>query len=225
MSGGGDDGKVVRLPPAQMPPDLVQQMQALARPVSKTYAGFPPLEPSYHPDARKWLEQKRAALSRLGSREDCHDWLVIVACGVNNVTESEFKTREMAVWDCCDDLPALVWCKATRRLMFHRTPFLPGPGEVRAVLDDYLDQFKREIAALERISYAPNPARRREVRLGPYTLPPPPEWATRGPTHRFEKAYPPGSRPVSEILAALKDVPVIERTPITPKPPDPQAAD
>jgi hypothetical protein len=181
VTGDERDGNVVSLASA-LPSTLAQQVEALTRPANKIYAGFPALgdEPSYHPDAQKWLQQKQAILARPASVKDCHDWLIIVACGVNGVTESDFKSREMAVWDRCDDLPALVWCKATRRTIFDRTPFLPSPGEVRAVLDGYLDQFKREIAALWRIAREPKPGPPREIRwraLPRYQHPPStPEW-------------------------------------------------
>lgn len=146
---------VIRLP-LEMPPLLAQQVAALSWPPNPDYAGFPPLEPEHNPAAGEWLRRKRDLIKQ-ASRDDCHEWLVLLGCGINGVDGSTLKLREEAVWDRCADLPALVWCKETRRAMWDRTPFLPSPGECHEVLSAHLAPLLAEIAALERIAAIPAP--------------------------------------------------------------------
>src|SRR5258707_15328257 len=154
-----DDGTLLRLPPPQMPAALAQQVTVLAKPVPAEYAELPPLGPCFHPDAAEWLRRKREALARAASRQDCQEWFWLVAGGVNGVTETGFKSREFSVWEQCEDLPAAVWCSATRKAVWDRTPHLPSPGEVRDVLVAYKASLERELSALQRIAGAPDPSR------------------------------------------------------------------
>lgn len=210
------DDNIIHLP-LKMPPDLAGQVARVSRPPDPEYAGHPPLEPSYNPAAADWLKRKRELIKQ-ASRQQCHEWLVGLVFGINGVTKAQTEGREVAIWSMCRALPDLVWCEETMQAMWARTAFLPTPGECREVFEAYLAPLLREIAALERIVAAP---KLRQVVLPPYEPPVAPEWATKGSSNRFEKAYLPGSRPISEILADLKDRPVIERTPIARKPLDP----
>jgi hypothetical protein len=192
--------------PLKMSPGLEAQISLFNRQPDPQYADRDPLLPVHDPAAADWLQRKRKQLQP-GTRDDCKEWLIRLVLGINGVSEEAFKGREEAVWERCADVPGFTWCKATRQTMQDRTPFLPSPGEVYAVLSEHAAPLKREIAALERIVSAP---KLREVILPPYQPPTDtPEWTkSRGrPGFSTDPGIPSlgdAVRQVTEHLAALK---------------------
>ncbi len=83
-------------------------------------------------------------------------WLVKLAAAVANAPNDrhEIVARSEAIWETCSDLPAGVWCDATRLGWIRTLPagrFWPTAGELYAHLEAFAQAMRREKAACERI--------------------------------------------------------------------------
>lgn len=195
---------IVRITRA-MPPKLADQVKRLNRHPDPAFADFPAPDIAHDPEAAEWLRRKRE-LVRQASREDCHDWLVLLSHGINGVAEDLLERRELAIWSMCRDLPDLVWCEETMQAMWKRTSFLPTPGECRELLEAHAAPLLAEIEALERIAHVPPP--KPQTIAPPYQPPPAPIWNQSRFIDRKALVDPhPPVRTVEEQIAALKAAP------------------